>query len=501
MQDEDHLYRLAQSRDSRFDGWFFLGVTSTGIYCRPSCPAMTPKRANVRFYPTAAAAQHHGLRACRRCRPDASPGSPEWNLRADLVGRAMRLIADGWVDRHGVTGLARHLGYSERHLNRQLVAEVGAGPLALARAQRAQTARTLIETTDLRLADVAFAAGFSSVRQFNDTVLAVFATTPSGLRHASRAERTGAGILSLRLPFRSPMAGSELLAFLGARAVPGAESFDGTSFSRTLRLHHGAGAVTLTPEAGRVICRLRLQDLRDLTGAVERCRRLLDLDADPVAVDGALADDPLLAPLVRAVPGRRVPGCVDGAELAVRAVLGQHVSVASATALAARLTAQCGAALPPTLAATAGVGEDLHRLFPTPAETVAWLAQDSGSTGLPASRRRALLGLTEALADGRITLDPGADRQRTAEQLLGLPGVGPWTVAYVAMRALADTDAFLPTDLGARRAFEGLGRSSDAGSLIARAERWRPWRAYALQHLWGALPIRPVLPYPLSRSA
>lgn len=513
MHADDHLYRLAQSRDSRFDGCFFLGVTSTGIYCRPSCPAMTPKRANVRFYPTAAAAQQHGFRACRRCRPDATPGSPEWNLRADVVGRAMRLIADGWVDRHGVAGLARRLGYSERHLNRQLVAEVGAGPLALARAQRAQTARTLIETTNLRFADVAFAAGFASVRQFNDTVRAIFATTPSGLRKVPRAERTGAGALVLRLPFRSPMAGPELLAFLGTRAVPGVESFDGVSYSRTLRLSHGAGVVTLTPGAEHVTCRLRLADLRDLTRAVERCRRLLDLDADPVAVDGALSGDAVLGPLVRAVPGRRVPGCVDGSEMAVRAVLGQQVSVAGARTIAGRLVAQCGSTLPQALrpdGETNGETDDEsggaldgapHRLFPTPGEITNWLTGEPGAVGVPGSRRRALLALTSALAADQIELDPGADRCRTTARLLALPGIGPWTVAYVAMRALADTDAFLPTDLGARRAVEGLGHPSDAASLTAQAEVWRPWRAYALQHLWAALASVPARSQPLTRSA
>ncbi|MFL5817498.1 MAG: bifunctional transcriptional activator/DNA repair enzyme AdaA, partial [Conexibacter sp.] len=374
IEDFDQCYRAVRSKDARFDGWFVIAVTSTGIYCRPSCPAMTPKRANVRFLPSAAAAQSGGFRACKRCRPDASPGSPEWNLRADAVGRAMRLIRDGAVEREGVPGLARRLGFSERHLHRQLVAELGAGPLALARAQRAQTARLLIETTSLPFTDVAFAAGFPSIRQFNETVRGVFATTPTelrrgavttnGKRHRINGARpngaaavAGPPALTLRLRHRAPLDAAGLLAFLGARAVPGVEAWDPTgagTYRRVLALPHGPGAATLAPSdpgtGDHVRCELRLSDLRDLAAAVQRCRRLLDLDADPVAIDDALSVDPLLAPLVRSAPGRRVPGAVDGAELAVRAVLGQQVSVAGARTLAGRLAAALGEPLPDGLA-------------------------------------------------------------------------------------------------------------------------------------------------------
>jgi AraC family transcriptional regulator, regulatory protein of adaptative response / DNA-3-methyladenine glycosylase II len=523
--DFERCYRAVRSRDARFDGWFITAVTSTGIYCRPSCPAVTPRRENVRFLRSAAAAQRAGFRACKRCRPDASPGSPEWNVRADVVGRAMRLIADGSVDREGVAGLARRLGYSERHLHRQLVAELGAGPLALARAQRAQTARLLIETTALPFTGVAFAAGFPSIRQFNETVREVFATTPTELRRAA-AGRDGRGLtagngragraaapappslttLPLRLRYRPPFDPGGLLGFLGARAVPGVEASDGAVYRRVLALPHGLGIAALAPAAGadHVRCELRLADLRDLGAAVQRCRRLLDLDADPVAIAEALGGDPLLGALVRTAPGRRVPGAVDGAELAVRAVLGQQVSVAGARTLAGRLTAALGAPLPapdgalarrpparggaPASAASPAIGggapAGLTHAFPSAA---AIAAADPDALGLTRSRARALVGLCAALADGTLDLDPGADRDEARARLLALPGIGPWTAEYVAMRALGDPDAFPATDLGVRRAVERAGLPGDPAAVAALAERWRPWRAYAVQHLWASL--------------
>ena len=396
IEDPERCYQAAQSKDARFDGWFFCAVTSTGIYCRPSCPARTPKRQNVRFYPTAAAAQQAGFRACLRCRPDATPGSPEWNVRADVVARAMRLIRDGIVDREGVEGMARRLGYSTRQLNRLVTAEVGTGPLAIARAQRSQTARLLLETTDLPVAHVAFAAGFASVRQCNETVRQIFADTPSGLR--ARAARTAAGkkgvshgtgaaqSIRLRLPCRRPFSPASVLEFLGARALPGVESVSGSSYRRSLRLPHGHGIVTLAAPDGAGEARdersgpsyvegdLVLSDLRDLTTAVSRCRQLLDLDADPIAIWEALRGDALVGPAVRRDPGRRVPGAADGFELAVRAVIGQQVSVTGARTVAGRLVQATGDLLPPSgnprpaaadlLTAAEGI---VTHLFPTPA--------------------------------------------------------------------------------------------------------------------------------------
>jgi AraC family transcriptional regulator of adaptative response / DNA-3-methyladenine glycosylase II len=482
IKDFEHRYRAARGRDVRFDGWFYVAVTTTRIYCRPSCPAITPKRSNVRFFPTAAAAQYAGFRACKRCRPDAVPGSPEWDTRADLVARAMRLIADGVVDREGVSGLARRLCYTERHLHRLLSSEVGAGPLALARARRAHTARLLVETTDLPITDVAFAAGFTSIRQFNDTISEVFATTPSGLRRVrGQRDETGRGEIPLRLPFRAPFDAAGMLRFLGTRAVAGVETFDGATYRRTLRLPHGAGMVALSGGGDHVSCVLRLENLRDLGTAVQRCRRLLDLDADPVAVADVLGADPVLGSLVRRSPGRRVPGSVDGAELAFRAVLGQQVSVAGARTLAGRLVARCGEPLPETLAAE---GDELTHLFPEPHAVAAAVLQD---LGLPRARRETLRGLARALAGGGIVLDPGSEREEVERRLLELRGVGPWTASYVAMRVLGDPDAFLPTDLGVRKALHRLGHAGDRKSVAALAESWRPWRAYAAQHLWASL--------------
>jgi AraC family transcriptional regulator, regulatory protein of adaptative response / DNA-3-methyladenine glycosylase II len=488
VEDFERCYRAVKSRDPRFDGWFFTAVTSTGIYCRPSCPARTPAPHHVRFYPSAAAAQQAGFRPCLRCRPDATPGSPEWQTRADVVGRSMRLIADGVVDREGVTGLAARLGYGTRHLHRLLSAEVGAGPLALARAQRAQAARLLVETTDLSMATIAFAAGFSSVRQFNDTVRHVLGRTPGELRRRAPGARDRVpGTISLRLSYRQPMAAAEVLTFLGARAVPGVETADDGTYSRSLRLPHGLGTVALSAADGHVAARMALDDLRDLAAAVTRCRRLLDLDADPEAVDAALGEDPALRRLVRSVPGRRVPGAVDGFELAVRAVVGQQVSVSGARAVAARLVATAGQPLVATArpVADAGTPPAPSHAFPAPAALAE--APDS-AFAMPASRRDALRQLAAAVAGGRLTIDAGADPDEVSEQLLGLRGIGPWTVAYVRMRALGDPDAFLPTDLGVRRGLARLGYPGDPVGAERTAARWRPWRAYATTHLWATEP-------------
>jgi AraC family transcriptional regulator of adaptative response / DNA-3-methyladenine glycosylase II len=472
--DAERCYRAVAGRDARFDGWFFTAVRTTGIYCRPSCPARTPLARNVSFFSTAAAAQNAGFRACRRCRPDAVPGSPEWDVRADVVARAMRLIADGEVERSGVPGLAARLGYSERQLHRLLVGELGVGPLALARAQRARTARLLIETTDLPMADVAFAAGFASVRQFNDTVREVFATTPSALRGTKPVRGNGSpGWLTLRLAARAPYDAAEVLFFLGAHAVPGLEEWDGTTFSRVLDLPHGPAVVRLSPGpvgGSSVTARLRPAELRDLGAAVNRCRRLLDLDADPAAVDDVLGADPALSQLVAAAPGRRVPASPDADELAVRAVLGQQVSVAGARSLTARLVTAAGTPLPER----AGT---LTHAFPRAAALV---DADLTSVGLTAARRRTVAALAAALAGGDIALDPGADREKAHRALLAVPGIGPWTASLVGLRGLADPDVWLPGDLALRRSLAALG-SSDADA----ATRWRPWRSYAVLHLWA----------------
>jgi len=499
--DDERRYQAAVSKDPRFDGVFFTGVTSTGIYCRPSCPAITPKRENMRFYRSAAAAQEAGFRACKRCRPDASPGSPEWNIRADVVGRAMRLIADGVVDRDGVEGLARRLGYEQRQVRRLVTAELGAGPLAIARAQRAQTARILVETTALPLSEIAFAAGFASIRQFNATVQEVFALTPTELRNVrGRVPKTrrlplapvagdpaAPGLIRLRLAYRAPIDGERMLGFLAARTIPGVEEVLEGRYRRTIMLPNGPGILSLAPATGYVDCELQLEDLRDLTAAVQRCRRLLDLDADPEAVTGYLSADPVLGPLALANPGRRSPGHVDGNELALRAVLGQQVSVAAARRLAARLVAAYGKPL-------ARPDGPLTHCFPE-AGTLA--AADPATLPMPRGRALALTGLAGALASGELVLDPGAERDRAEAVLLALPGIGPWTASYIRMRALSDPDAFLPSDVGVLDALARLGavpagtgpsaRARAARAAAALAENWRPWRSYAVHHLWAYL--------------
>ncbi|MFJ2307357.1 DNA-3-methyladenine glycosylase 2 family protein [Streptomyces sp. NPDC087787] len=458
--DEDSRYEAVRSRDGRFDGEFFFAVETTGIYCRPSCPAVTPRRHHVRFYATAAAAQGEGFRACRRCRPDAVPGSADWNVRADAVGRAMRLIGDGVIDREGVAGLAARLGYSERQVRRQLTAELGAGPVALARTQRAHSARVLLQTTDLPVTRIAFAAGFASVRQFNDTMRSVYAATPSELRDTARSARgrrpaaPTAGI-PLRLAHRGPYQSGPVFDLLEHEAVPGVEEIGGRpgrrTYRRTLRLPYGTGTVAVdersgAPRAGSgahpggwLEARLHLTDPRDLTTAVQRLRRLFDLDADPYAVDERLGADARLAPLVAARPGLRSPGSADPPETAIRALVGP--------AAAAELVRRYGKALD----APSGT---LTHLFPEP--DVLAGAEPDGPLG----------ALAAALADGTVRLDPGADRDDTHRALLALPGLDPATAAVIRTRALGDPDVAPP--------------GADA------PESWRPWRSYALRHLCAA---------------
>jgi AraC family transcriptional regulator of adaptative response / DNA-3-methyladenine glycosylase II len=492
--DPESCYRAVKSRDRRFDGVFYTAVRTTGIYCRPSCPARTPAFHNVTFHQSAASAQAAGYRACKRCLPDATPGSPDWDVAATAAGRAMRLIADGVVDREGVDGLAHRVGYTPRHLTRLLTAELGAGPLALARARRAQTARVLVETTDLSLADVAFAAGFSSIRQFNDTVREVYAATPSELRGRRRGT-PARGTVTMRLAVRTPFAGRALLDFLAYHVVPGVETAGVSGgrgwYARTLDLPHGPGTVRLelddAPTSGQtafVAAEFRLHDLRDTTAAVERARRLVDADCDPMAVDDQFLGDPVVGPLVRGTRGLRVPGQVDGDETAVRTVVGQQVSVTGARTVTGRLVAAHGTPVETDI-------PGLTHLFPS-AATLAEV--DAEELPMPRSRGRALTGLARALADGDIALDRGGDRGEVRASLLALPGIGPWTADYIAMRALGHPDVFLPTDIGVRRAIADLGHEPD--QVIADSERWRPWRSYALMHLWNTL--MPAIPDPAS---
>ncbi|GAA1693214.1 AlkA N-terminal domain-containing protein [Streptomyces yatensis] len=494
---DDSRYEAVCSRDARFDGEFFFGVATTGIYCRPSCPATTPRRKNVRFFPTSAAAPGAGFRACRRCRPDAVPGSADWNARADAVGRAMRMIGDGVVDREGVAGLAARLGYSARQVQRQLTAELGAGPVALARAQRAHTARILLQTTPLRASEIAFAAGFSSVRQFNDTLREIYAATPTELRAARPAKSSlsgpavatggvlgtngGTAGVPLRLAYRGSYDTTQVFDYLARRALTGLEEMVGApgarTYRRTLRLPHACAIVEIDerPGDGWLECRLRLTELRDLTTAIQRIRRLFDLDADPYAVAERLAANAALAPLVGARPGLRSPGTADPHELAVRAVLGQQVSVAAGRVLGDALVAAYGKPL-------ARPDGGLTHLFPR-AEDLA--EAPLTELGMPESRRATLRTLATALADGTVRLDAGADRDRAEKELLGLRGIGPWTAGYVRMRALSDPDVLLESDVAV------LAGARAAGAHLEDSEGWRPWRSYAMHHLWNVPRARP----------
>ncbi|GAA3596377.1 DNA-3-methyladenine glycosylase 2 family protein [Klugiella xanthotipulae] len=508
-------YRAISARDERFDGQFYTAVSSTGIYCRPSCPARTPRERNVTFYLTSAAAQGAGYRACKRCLPEAVPGSPEWDLRRDLTGRAMRLIADGVVDREGVVGLATSLGYSPRHVHRLLVAELGAGPLALARARRAQTARSLLQGTDLGVADIAFAAGFGSVRQFNDTMLTVFAARPGDVRRGSRSEHLSPGVgrgraeaaplvLGLALPVRQPFDAPGVFRFLAARAIRGVEVVEGVEpgplrYARTLTLPHGPGAVEVTAtrvggSGWRLRVRLELPSLADVATAVSRIRRAFDLDADPVAVDTALAVDPRLAPSVAGTPGIRVPGTVDPHEQVIRAIVGQQISVGAARTQLSRLAARVGA---PYASSFAG----LSLVFPSPAQIVAGVPEPVAGEPLdpdrplrlPGASLRTVVSAARDLADGTLRVDVGSEPGRLREQLVARRGIGPWTAAYLSMRALGDPDAWLDGDVALVSGAVTLGVLDPAGPrpqahriLAERARAWAPWRSYAAMHLWRA---------------
>ncbi|GII03542.1 DNA-3-methyladenine glycosylase 2 family protein [Planobispora takensis] len=509
--DFDSCYRAVAARDARFDGRFYTAVTSTGIYCRPICPARTPASRNVRFYRHAASAEAAGFRPCKRCRPELSPGDPGWDHRGDLIGRALRLIEEGVADDTGVTGLARRLHITERHLHRLFTAELGAGPLAVARTKRLLLAKQLLTETGLPITDVAFAAGFGSVRQFNATMKETYGFTPGELRATAGRAVTG-DALALRLHRREPYDAESLMRFLSARAITGLERVDGpgspasgsasadgtagpgdgaadpdgTSSAYGGRAGHWrysravpGGLVTLTAFPDHIRLEVGLADTRHLARVVSRCRRLFDLDADPGAISSALGET-ALGPLVEARPGLRVPGAFDGFELAVRAVVGQQVSVAGARTLLGRIVARAGR---PAVPVTDDSARDepsssgLTRLFPTAGDL---LEADLDGLGLTGRRAATLKALAEAVTGGELDLDGAQEPAEAVARLLEVPGVGPWTAGYIALRALRDPDAWPDGDLGLRRAMACLGIPDD------HVERWRPWRAYAALQLWMA---------------
>jgi AraC family transcriptional regulator of adaptative response / DNA-3-methyladenine glycosylase II len=471
--DPDICYRALQSRDARFDGRFFTAVRSTGVYCRPVCPARTPRRENCVFLPCAAAAQAAGYRPCLRCRPEASPGTPAWQGTSATVSRALRLIADGALDAHGVDALAARLGIGARHLRRLFLEHLGATPVAIAQNRRVLFAKKLIDETALSMAQVAHAAGFASVRRFNDAMLATYRRAPRELRRRA-APDAPAGVTRLQLAYRPPYPWRTVLAFLAARATRGVEQVTADTWRRSFRQGDTTGWLEVGTVPGRNELSVSIHHGSPLVliRLAQRLRAVFDLEADPDEISRSLGGDPALRRALRALPGVRLPGAWDGFELAVRAILGQQVSVAAATTLAGRLAAAFGEKLPAELAPDGGP----CLLFPAPAVLA---DADLRAIGLTGARAGAVRALAEAVAAGQLALEPGPDPAGTVAQLVAIPGIGPWTAEYVAMRALREPDAFPATDLGLRRALD-----VSSGELARRAESWRPWRAYAAMLLW-----------------
>jgi AraC family transcriptional regulator of adaptative response / DNA-3-methyladenine glycosylase II len=470
--DRDACYRALETRDARFDGSFFTAVRTTGIYCRPICPARTPKLDNCIFVPSAAAAHALGFRPCLRCRPEAAPGSPLWRGSETSVTRALHLIAEGALDGDGVEALAERLGMGARHLRRLFERHLGASPLAVARTHRLLFAKRLLAETALPVGEVALASGFGSIRQFNADFRCVCGRTP---REVRRARRVDSATVSLSLAFAPPYDWRGMLDFLAARALPGVEAVEPDRYRRTFAIGRATGVVEVRLARGEraLVATIRGGDVVALGAIVARVRRLFDLDANGAVIDAHLARDPRLAPLVKERPGMRVPGAWDEFELAVRAVLGQHVRVSVATALASRLVAQLGAARP-----DATVDEDLTGLFPVPSAVA---RAELSDLGVPRARAAALRALAIAASDERAWREVVG---RGGAGLRSLEGFGPWTAEYVAMRALGEPDAFPASDVGLRRALATLAGRPGPAAAEVMAERWRPWRAYAAVRLW-----------------
>jgi AraC family transcriptional regulator of adaptative response / DNA-3-methyladenine glycosylase II len=480
--DDDACYRALSTRDARFDGRLFVGVKTTGIYCRPICPARTPKRENVRFFPSAAAAQSAGFRPCLRCRPETSPDLAAWRGASNTVARALSLIEEGALDDADVEGLADRLGVGERQLRRLFRKHLGASPVAVAQTRRVLLAKQLIHETRLPMAQVALAAGFGSVRRFNETFQQLYARPPASLRRLGGPDQPvghGEAVL-LTLPYQPPYDWDAMLAFLRLRAIPGVEREDAGRYERTLAIGGAAGVIRVEPAAkSRLAVSVRFPRISALPTIIARVRRVFDLAADPVAIANHLGQDPALAPLVAARPGLRVPGAWDGFELAIRAILGQQITVTAARGLAAKLVAAHGERLPEGLAA-----EGLTHVFPSPQRL---LGADFAALGMPKARAAALKAMTEAVAADPLIFGPRRSLEDAVSALKALPGIGEWTAQYIAMRELREPDAFPAADIGLMRALaDETGRRPSPAELSARAEAWRPWRAYAALHLWSS---------------
>jgi AraC family transcriptional regulator of adaptative response / DNA-3-methyladenine glycosylase II len=488
--DRTACYRAISTRDARFDGRLFVGVRTTGIYCRPICPARTPKFENVSFYPSAAAAQEAGFRPCLRCRPEVSPELAFWRGTSNTVSRALALIESGGLDGDDVEGLANRLGVGARQLRRLFAQHVGASPVTVEQTRRVLLAKQLIHETALPMAEVALASGFNSVRRFNETFRNLFGRPPAALRRVrdKGKDKREAGALSVRLAYRPPYDWDAMLAFLAARAIPGVETVSENVYRRSIAIGENCGVISVKPaDKNRVDVRVRFPDMAALPQIIARVRRVFDLSADSDTIGAHLALDPALAPLVAARPGLRVPGAWDGFELAVRAIFGQQITVPAATRLLGKLVQAFGDPLPAALRESEG----LSHLFPSTAR----IADENLATlGMPGARARAVTSLAQAIAADPAIFSRGANLEDAIVKLRSLPGIGEWTAQYIAMRELREPDAFPAADVGLLRALaDADGRRPSPSELLSRAERWRPWRAYAALHLWTAGVQHPAL--------
>ncbi len=492
--EHDACYRVIQQRDARFDGRFFTAVKTTGIYCRPVCPARTPHSKNVVFYPTAAAAQEAGFRPCLRCRPETAPDMGAWRGTSNTVSRALGLIELGALDEGNLEALAERLGLGERQLRRLFREHLGASPVGVAQTRRVLLAKQLIHETRLPMTEIAFASGFGSVRRFNETFLDLFGRAPGELRRLG-GEDIGAaaeGEFSLLLRYQPPYDWPAILDCLTVRAIAGVEHVADGVYSRAILLDGVQGSISVQPaeaNANALRARIRSSKLSTLPSIIARLRRVFDLAADPLAISAHLAEDPALAPLVKKRPGLRVPGAWDGFELAIRAVLGQQITVTAAARLAARLVAAYGQ---PMIKPEHG----LTHFFPLPKVLA---KADLTTLGVPKSRAATLSAVAAAVLKDPDIFGSNCDLDDVVRRLRAIPGVGEWTAQYIALRQLREPDAFPASDLGLMRALaDERGKRPSAGEVLARAERWRPWRAYAAQHLWLPSPsgtrfaVRPI---------
>jgi AraC family transcriptional regulator of adaptative response / DNA-3-methyladenine glycosylase II len=494
-------YRALRTRDRRFDGRFFTGVTSTGVYCRPVCPARTPKRDNCVFFPHAAAAEEAGFRPCLRCRPETSPGTPAWQGASATVSRALRLIDAGALDHGGVDDLAVRLGIGARHLRRLFVEHLGATPQVVAMTRRVHFAKRLLEETHLPIMQVALSAGFNNARRFNAAFRRCFERPPRAIRRAAREahfanDGTNGGAIRLRMSYRPPLAWGAMLAYLGPRGIPGVEAVTGDTYRRTVAVDGVEGVLEISPDtkAEHLVLRTPVAAAPRLFEVVERVRTFLDLTADPGVIEGQLAGDPDLARL--GVPsGLRVPGAWDRFELAVRAILGQQVTVKGATRLSGRLVRAFGRRIADPASRTGMQGDapstdSLDWIFPEPEDVARASTRRLAAIGIPAARAGAIRCLARAVANGAPVLEPAADLDEAVARLVALDGIGEWTAHYIAMRALREPDAFPSGDLGLRRALAVGDKPLTPRALATRSERWRPWRAYAAIQLWTTLSLR-----------